>query len=112
MIKGINIAAQGMLQAEKRATDIAKDILELNAKEASFSLEVEDAADGSQSELAQSKTNKSTGTDTTSVGYGSLIQHFADLRAEENSFKANAAVFKRLDETQDEALGSILDDES
>ena len=111
MIKGINIAAQGMLQAEKRATDIAKGILELNAKEASFSLEDQDKAQGSPSDTAQPQTGTPIGPGTTSEGFGGLIQHFADLRAEENAFKANAAVFKRLDETQDEALGSILDDE-
>lgn len=110
MIKGIDIAAQGMLRAEKRATDIAKDILDLNAKETSFSLENQDNAQGSPSDTAQSQTSKPSGLSTTADGFGSLIQQFADLRAEENAFKANAAVFKRLDETQDEALGSILDD--
>jgi len=113
MIKALDTASQGMLQAERRATDVAKDILNLSAEGASFSLEgIEDAQDF-PSDTAQSTQAASTGPGTTpssSAGYGNLIQQFADLRAEEQAFKANAKVFKSLDETYDKALGSLLDD--
>ena len=103
MIKALNIATQGMLQAERRATDAASSILKTVSEASSFS--VDSAPEGGQS------ASQNSGANTKSVpgdGFGNLIQHFADLRAEENAFKASATAFKKIDET----LGSLLDDES
>jgi len=105
MIKALNIASQGLLQAERRATDIAKDILETAAKSSSFSLEQQNSPETRPANTAPSSAPLSApnGND-----FGNLIQQFADLRAEENAFAANATAFKKIDET----LGTLLDDES
>jgi hypothetical protein len=114
MIKALNIASQGLMQAESRATDIAKDILKLSAEAASFTVDGLDEPANTPSDTANdtkaTETGPSSTADLSTGDYSSLIQQFADLRAEENAFKASAAVFKSIDETSDEALGSILDD--
>jgi len=106
MIKALNIASQGLLQAEQRATDIAKDILQTTAEASSFKL---DAAQNGNAQ--QEASNQTTGTAPQAPAggnFGNLIQQFADLRAEETAFKASATAFKKIDET----LGTLLDDES
>jgi len=104
MIKALNIATQGLLQAERRATDIAQEILDTSAKSASsFSIDTE-----TEAAPDQANSTAETGAPVTpEAGYGSLIQQFADLRAEEHAFQASATAFKKIDET----LGTLLDDE-
>jgi len=105
MIKALNIATQGLLQAEQRATDIAKDILKTTSDSTSFKLETQTGENISQPSSQLSGTAASV---PSGAGFGNLIQQFADLRAEENAFKASATAFKKIDET----LGALLDDES
>ncbi|NVJ96842.1 MAG: hypothetical protein HWE25_01750 [Alphaproteobacteria bacterium] len=105
MIKALNIASQGLQQAERRATDLASKILESTASKASFTLDT--AEDAGQTQTVKA----SPATPANAVGYSDLLQHMVDLKAEEHSFKANATVFKRLDETYDDALGSLLNEE-
>ncbi len=107
MIKALNTATQGILQSERRATDIAKDILASTSESASFSSFEAQASKTLPSDTAPATSGPST-TAFTGPGFGSLIQQLADLRAEETTFKANVAAFKKIDET----LGSLLDDES
>lgn len=108
MIKALNTAQSGLLQAERRATEIARDILNTtSAAASSFS----DAVENSPSTNTNSQNTEpaQTGNNASLSGpsFGSLIQQFADLRAEEQSFAANAKAFQAIDET----LGSLLDDE-
>lgn len=111
MIKALNTAAQGLLQAERRATDVAHDILKSASEGASFSIDEGTDPQNIPSDAAQeTKAALITGPSSTAPSggdFGSLIQQFADLRAEENAFKASATAFKKIDET----LGSLLDDE-
>lgn len=111
MIKALNISTQGLLQAERRATDVAKDILTSASNSATFSLDEGSDPQSIPSNAAPpTKAATITGPSSTAPSggdFGSLIQQFADLRAEENAFKANATAFKKIDET----LGSLLDDE-
>jgi len=102
VIKALNIATQGLLQAEKRATDVAKDILKATSESPSFQLDLEKSDENS---TATSSPN-SGGAPPVNTSFGNLIQQFADLRAEENAFKASATTFKKIDET----LGTLLDD--
>ena len=105
MIKALNIATQGLLQAEKRATDIAKDILKTTNDSASFTFE-KPIGDNNTTQ----PTSQPSGTTTNNLngsGFGNLVQQFSDLRAEEAAFKASATAFKKIDET----LGTLLDDE-
>ncbi|WP_417450831.1 hypothetical protein [Kordiimonas sp.] len=107
MIKALNTATTGMLQAERRATDIARDILKSSAEAASFTLDVtEGIADKAPPIPATGGTPLAQSTSNT-PGYSELLQQMVDLKAEEQSFKANAKAFQRIDET----LGSLLDDE-
>jgi len=112
MIKALNIATQGILQAERRATDIAKDILKSASEGASFSIDEGADPQNIPSDAATpTKAANITGPSSTAPsgeGFGNLIQQFADLRAEENAFKASATAFKKIDET----IGTLLDDES
>jgi len=109
MIKALNTATQGLLQAERRATDVAKDILKSTSEGASFS--IDEGKDPLPSDTAQeTKAPAITGPSSTAPSggdFGNLIQHFADLRAEEQAFKASATAFNKINES----LGTLLDDE-
>ena len=102
MIDALNIAAGGMLKAERRATDIAQEILKATGEAASFSLEEETTApQGTPAAGAPVGRSAASG-----VGYSDLLQQMVDLKAEEHAFRANAKAFSRIDDT----LGSLLDD--
>ena len=109
MIKALDTAAAGMLQAERRATDIAKEILQSSSDATSFKSNLSQSAGDTPT-----ATPATTGAVTTRTpvggtsGYSDLLQQMVDLKAEEQAFKANAKAFKRIDET----LGSLLDDKS
>ncbi|MCK0070957.1 hypothetical protein [Kordiimonas laminariae] len=108
MIKALNTAQNGLLQAERRATEIARDILNsTSAASSSFSDAVESSPSENTSTEAPTTAQTVNNTNLSGASVGSLIQQFADLRAEEQSFAANAKAFQAIDET----LGSLLDDE-
>lgn len=109
MIKGLNIASQGMQQAERRATDLAAEILKTTSQAASFKLEDADPQTAT-SKQPQGSSAPPVGAPS-GPGFSDLLQQMVDLKAEEQAFRANATVFKRLDETFDEGLGSLLDEE-
>ncbi|MCJ9430180.1 hypothetical protein [Kordiimonas marina] len=105
MINALHIAAQGMLKAESRANDVARNILKSTSEAANFKLE--DAATGA---TPAPTGPTATGAQTVLPGGGfggDLIQQMADLKASEIAFKANAKVFKTTEDT----LGSFLDAE-
>lgn len=103
MIKALNIASQGLQQAERRATSLASEILEDTSK--AFSITEDPSGAAAQ--------NSSTPLNTPSgPGYSDILQKMVDLKAEQRAFQANATVFKRLDDAQDDALGAIFDDKS
>ncbi len=106
MIKALNIATQGLLQSESRATDLAAEILKKTSEASSFKLD-DDASEGQNTAALTSPKTSPSG-----AGYSDLLQNMVDLKAEGHAFKANAAVFKRIDETYDDALGSLFDEDS
>ena len=105
MIKALDTATQGLLQAERRATDIARDILKNTSEAAAFNLDSD--ANTTQNTATQQENNAPTNASAVSnPGFeGNLVQQFADLRAEHRAFEANAKVFTEVDET----LGTLLD---
>ncbi len=114
MIKALETATQGLLKAERRATDIAKDILKTTSETASFSAAENDdpastprntANDISPTQAGDNRPS-TTANNSSHPGFGNLIQQFADLRAEQRAFEANAKVFKAADDS----LGTLLDD--
>lgn len=113
MINALETATQGLLQAERRATDIAKNILKTTSEAASFSAEGGDTASNPSNAAAdnnisqpQASSPSTTANTSSHPGFGDLIQQFADLRAEQHAFEASAKAFKAADET----LGTLLDD--
>lgn len=102
MIDALNIAAGGMLKAERRATDIAQEILKATGEAASFTLD-DDVEAPAANPAAGAPVSASAGG---GVGYSDLLQQMVDIKAEEHAFKASAKAFQRIDET----LGSLLDD--
>ena len=114
MITALDTAKQGLLQAERRATDIAKDILKTTREAASFSASEDDSLtdaprNAANTTIETQADNSSPGTtvnNNSHPGFGNLIQQFSDLRAEQRAFEANAKVFKAADES----LGTLLDD--
>ncbi|MFC3051374.1 hypothetical protein [Kordiimonas pumila] len=105
MLDALKTTTTGLLQSERRATDIAKEILTASAAAASFTLE-SDVPNTPTSTITETESSQAFGLNTASAGYGDILQHLVDLRAEQQAFKANAEAFKRIDET----LGTLLDD--
>lgn len=85
---GLRLAATGLIDSERRAADAARRIVGAAAGTAD------------QTGAADTQPNDST-----------LIQDIVDLRSSANAFAANAAVFRRLDETE-ETLGRLIDRET
>lgn len=114
MIEALDTAKQGLLQAERRATDIAIDILKTASKPASFDTSSNTDLTGISKNIAPATSKTQTGDNNPDAavrinnpsGFGYLIQQFADLRAEQRAFEANAKAFKAADES----LGTLIDD--
>ncbi|WCL53234.1 MULTISPECIES: hypothetical protein [Kordiimonadales] len=107
MIDALNIAANGLIQSEKRATDVARKIIDDTTAAANFSLD--DLPEGANTAAVATATGGS-GKLSGGPGFGDLIQHMVDLKTEKHVFAANAKVFSSIDETLDEGLGRLLDD--
>lgn len=103
MIKALNIASQGLQQAERRATSLASEIL----KDTSDAFSLPDESSQTAPEGKAPPVSAPSGP-----GYSDILQKMVDLKAEQRAFQANATVFKRLDDAQDDALGAMFDDES
>lgn len=109
MIDALNTASQGLLQAERRATNVAREIIKSTSENASFSVKDDTTipAQDNGADATGARVSAPTG-----AGFSDLLQQMVDLKGETNAFKASASAFKSLDETYDNALGSLLDDES
>lgn len=100
-LEALKTAAFGLLESERRAADAARRIVENTSRGASGA---DAAASGSE---VPNRAALSSGSDA----QGSVIQDIVDLTSESLAFQANAAAFKRIDETADE-LGRLIDRES
>ncbi|UTW56596.1 hypothetical protein [Kordiimonas sp. SCSIO 12610] len=123
MVQAINIAANGLIQSEQRATRLAQDIV-TNLARSSNSVSdlslpnsptldpVAPSSGPGQIDPATNPVNApASGAPTTLAGgsgFSDIIQQLADLRIEENTFRANATAFSRINET----FGSLLDEDS
>ena len=118
MIDALKTSTQGLLQAERRATDAAQRILESTSEVLSFDPENDipppgpNAIEVPQQDQQNTVTGQSSGSLVNPEGgFGNLIQDIADLKQSEVAFKANAKAFERISETLDESLGSLVDSE-
>ncbi|WP_374764642.1 hypothetical protein [Yunchengibacter salinarum] len=120
-------ATQGLLASQQRATDLAGRIVRDSAADASTTNRILGAAEGTGTPPAPAQAAgeqagqqqpqagaaprppQVSGADA--AGFSDLIQTVVDFRAEQNVFRANAAAFSRIAETEN-ALGGLLDDES
>ena len=110
-LTALNIAGQGLVESERRATDIARRIVSSSAREASFTPNTTDTAAGVPNRAAiETDIAQNTGQP---IGFGSssFIQDIVALQTEQRVFDANAATFRAIDETADE-LGRLLDDDA
>lgn len=107
MVDALSSAANGLLNAQRRATDLAVEILKTTSDQSSF--QEETAAASAEQDI----DNKQEIADSTPPGQGRpLAQQIVDLKSAETQFKASAAAFTRVAESQDQLLGSLFDDES
>lgn len=107
MVDALSSAANGLLNAQRRATDLAVEILKTTSDQSSFQEETATAA------TDQGTENQQENPDTSSPEQDRpLVQQIVDLKSAETQFKASAAAFSRVAESQDQLLGSLFDDES
>lgn len=113
MVDALSNAANGLLSAQRRATDLATKILEGVSAQPQFSDEKassENAAPPSSEEVAPKP--ESTGSSPAfDAGQASLVQQLVDFKAAELQFKASASAFKSIADAQEQALGQLFDDE-
>jgi hypothetical protein len=128
MVQALNIAANGLIQSEKRATRLAQDIVSNLASASNIASDqtsftpptgVDQVAPSSGAETLETnnqnvptrQANAAQGAPSSNLaggaGFSDVIQQLVDLRSEENVFKANAAAFSRINET----FGTLLDEE-
>jgi hypothetical protein len=127
MVQAINIAANGLIQSEQRATRLAVDIVSNLARSSNSASDLSSPNSPTLDQVAPSSEsanpNDTQGGNTATqvntpasgasnsiaggAGFSDVIQQLADLRAEENTFRANAAAFSRINET----FGSLLDED-
>ena len=125
MVQALNIAANGLIQSEKRATKLAQDIVSnLAASNNSVSDQIPFSSPSGADQTRPSSATVSPDTNNQNAptrqanaapssnlaggaGFSDIIQQLVDLRSEENVFNANAAAFSRINET----FGTLLDEE-
>jgi len=112
-IDALNTAAQGLISSERRATQIAQDIVTGTSAAADSFSNPPDTLDTVATAATPNDVNVPASGPSASplaggAGFGDVIQQLADLRIEENVFRANASAFNRINET----FGSLLDQES
>ena len=107
----LNIAAQGLISSERRATELAQGIVSSSASAVSSVSDTLAAAEGTDVSPTPGVNAPAGGAPASPIaggaGFGDVIQQLVDLRLEANVFRANAAAFSRIDET----FGSLLDEE-
>jgi hypothetical protein len=134
MVQAINIAANGLIQSEQRATRLAQDIVSNLARSNnsandlsspnSPTLDLVAPSSGTvpaspNTPVTQTTTvispltdvnvaaSAATNTLAGGAGFSDVIQQLTDLREEENTLQANASTFSRINET----FGSLLDED-
>lgn len=101
MVDALTITANGLLSAQRRANDLAVEILESTSRDGSFSEGLE-TPDGAQTQTTPDQQGQQGRP---------LVQQIVDLKSAEVQFRASARAFEAAAEVQDQALGSLIDDE-
>ena len=101
MVDALTVTANGLLSAQRRANDLAVEILDSVSREASF----EESLTEQSTEQPQQAANPAGPQGRP------LVQQIADLKSAEIQFRANAKAFEAITETQDQFLGTLIDDE-
>lgn len=107
MVDALSSAANGLLNAQRRATDLAVEILKTTSEQSGFQEETEAANAQQESENQQENTPPAQQEQGRP-----LAQQIVDLKSAETQFRASAEAFTRAAESQDQLLGSLFDDES
>lgn len=103
MVDALSHAAAGLLNAQRRATDLAVEILKSSPGNESFADE----------KALEEDQNPDPAIEITSGDAGRpLAQQIVELKSAEIEFKASAAAFSKTVEIQDEFLGTVFEEES
>lgn len=106
MVDALSSAANGLLNAQRRATDVAVEILKATSEQSGFQEEADAAAARQDAE-----TQEETAPAAPQEQGRPLAQQIMSLKDAETQFKASAAAFTRVAESQDQLLGTLFDDE-
>lgn len=105
MVDALSIATNGLISARTQAADAAIGIVKSLSSSSNSQRNGEHGDDGvsAQKEDVQ---HRGGGKVTTP-----LVQQIAQLKSAEIQFHASAEAFKRMSETQDQLLGTFVDDQ-
>ncbi len=101
MVDALTVTANGLIAAQRRATDLATEIL----ASASDGTNSGDSSQGQTAEPYQAPSNIPSNQGRP------LVQQIAELKTAELQFKASAKAFETAAETQNSLLGTLIDDE-
>lgn len=105
MIDALSTAANGLISARKRATDAATGIVK--SVSASSGGERSREQGGADTSTQEKEVQPQTGTTATAP----LVQQIVDLKSAQTQFQASASAFNRISQTQDQLLGTLVDDQ-
>ncbi len=114
MIKALDSATMGLLKAQKRASELATDILKTTTSQQP------EAATGRQntSRNAVGASIDDSGSALTGIQphstaqTNSLIQQISEFKLAEIQFRASATAFSRIADTSEVSLGLLVDKKS
>ena len=106
MVDALSSAANGLLNAQRRATDVAVEILKATSEQSGFQEEADTAAARQDTETQEEITPPARQEQGRP-----LAQQIVDLKSAGTQFKASAAAFTRAAASQDQLLGTLFDDE-
>ena len=101
MVDALTNSVSGILAAQRRANDLAAEILESTSRSGRF----DENLDASGSEQA------GTVPEQPSQEGRPLVQQIVDLKSAETQFRASTKAFETAAEVQNQFLGSLIDDE-
>lgn len=113
MIEALNTATNGLLRAERRATDLAVEIVDTVSKQIPSSdlLQDELAPDQDNPFEEQPRELNQQGGSLLSGDNRTLVQQVAEFKGAALQVQANASVFSSLAKLQEESLGTLVNEE-
>ena len=114
MIKALGAAATGLINAQKRATELAGDIIKTTSSHQSEPSHTRPDTDVNSNDPADAhNAGAKAGSQDNKISQSNLlIQQITEFKLTEIQFRANASAFKRIADTAEVSLGALLDKKS